>query len=149
MAQQDLMQRWLRGRQTIIVELAGLAREVRSDATSEASLLQRLKTFCADIVDYVSAGHFEIYSRLVDTADAARLFITLGTRLQCTTDQVLAFNDSVTRARPDRARLRRVLADVGMALEERLALEDRLIHAARVPLAGRPTPRAPVFATPT
>ena len=134
---QDLVQRWLNGRQTIIVELVGLTREVRSSAPSGEALQQRLKGFCADLVDYVSAGHFEIYSRLVATNDAARLFARLGTQLQRTTDQVLAFNDAIARKRPDLSRLRAMLAEVGLALEARLAIEDQLVSAARVSVTSR------------
>ena len=134
---QDLVQRWLNGRQTIIVELVGLTREVRSSAPSGEALQQRLKGFCADLVDYVSAGHFEIYSRLVATNDAARLFARLGTQLQRTTDQVLAFNDAIARKRPDLSRLRAMLAEVGLALEARLAIEDQLVGAARVAVTPR------------
>ena len=146
MAQQDLVHRWLQGRQTIIVELVGLTRTVRSATTADEALQHRLKAFCADIVDYVSAGHFDIYSRLVATPAAAALFAKLGAKLQVTTDRVLAFNDSMARKRPDFASLRRTLADVGIALEERLAIEDRLICAARVMATVRSAPPAPVFA---
>ena len=146
MAQQDLVRRWLRGRQSIIVELVGLTQEVGTAAPGDESLRLRLQRFCADVVDYVSAGHFEIYSCLVDTAEAAALFARLRTKLQLTTDRVLAFNDRIARKRPDLARLRQLLADVGIALEERLALEDRLIAAARVIANARTAARPTAFA---
>ena len=146
MAQLDLVQRWLRGRQNVIVELVGLTREVRSTAGSEEALHRRLQNFCADLVDYVSAGHFEIYSRLVSTTQAARLFAKLGAQLQHTTDNVLAFNDAVARRPPDLTRLRRMLTDVGIALEARLAIEDRLINAGRVMVSEREQQTTAMFA---
>ena len=66
--------------------------------------------------------------------------------MQQTTDNVLAFNDAVARKHPDLTRLRRLLADVGLALEARLAIEDRLINAGRVLVTERKQPHDAVFA---
>ena len=132
MAQQDLMQRWLKTRQTMIVELVGLTRELRSDHPADELLKLRFQCFCEHVVDYVSAGHFEIYPCLVAYPAAAACFAKTRTSLQQTTDKVLAFNAAVTRKTPDLSRQRRLLADVGIALEQRLAIEDRLIASARI-----------------
>ena len=147
MAQQDLVQRWLRGRQEIIVELVGLTREVRSVTATDAALQMRLQGFCAALVDYVSAGHFEIYSCLVDRGEAAALFSRVRAQLQRTTDKVLAFNDAVSRKRPDLVRLGSMLTSVGIAVEDRLAIEDRLIRAARVAATSHSAVPATAFAT--
>ena len=102
-----------------------------------AEQTQALHTLRTELVDYVSTGHFEIYSRVLPRrpqADAERhallqhIFHSIGR----STDTVLGFNDRFAQkseheegvtARP----LRQMLIRLSRALQLRFALEEQLL----------------------
>jgi regulator of sigma D len=135
MSDQELVQRWLAERRHLLIELVGISRAVRSrgtyTATNIKSLNVRLAQFCDRLVDYVSAGHFEVYADLTITPESARLLGRLWQQLKGTTDKVLAFNERVSRRQIERLPLGVALAELSLALEDRFTIEDRLVVAAK------------------
>lgn len=131
MSHQELVDRWLAERRHLLVELVGISRGVRSRTASAESLNVRVQMFCDRLVDYVSAGHFEVYADLTATPDGARLLSRLWQQLKTTTDKVLAFNERVSRKQMDRQQLGMALAETSLALEDRFTIEDRLVAAAK------------------
>ena len=64
----SLLQRWLGDRQQLLSLLCELGAVVRSGPHRSAAR-QKLDRFCEVLVDYVSAGHFEIYCALLDEGE--------------------------------------------------------------------------------
>lgn len=93
---------------------------------------QAIKSFCEILMDYLSAGHFEVYEMISSQiSDGTALLQTdeIFPKLQSSTDQALSFNDSYAEvsAQHDLAKFDVHLSNLGQSMEERFALEDRLI----------------------
>lgn len=128
-----LVQRWLQERQALIVQMMALSDEQRR-AADAAPLADRVAAFCEILMDYVSAGHFEIYDELLAEAEKrdSRLLAdgqSLFQRLQPTTDAVIRFNDIYEDPRDTEALawLSHELSILGPELENRFAIEDRML----------------------
>lgn len=130
-----LVDRWLAERQKVIVQFCALSGVHGLTKSATAATRNRLQKFCQLLLDYVSAGHFEIYYELVREAeefedggvDAAKALIPL---LNATTAKALDFNDKYVEAEAtESARLAKDLSLLGEVLEERFNHEDRLISA--------------------
>lgn len=128
-----LVQRWLTERQALIVLLLALGDEARR-ALDPTPLPERLQAFCEILMDYVSAGHFEIYDELLAEAEARQsrhlaAGQSLLSQLQASTDAAIRFND-IFEGPADAdalAHLSHELNELGQVLEERFACEDRMI----------------------
>lgn len=128
-----LVQRWLEERRALLAEWAALQGAQDSGVTAD-ELSGRLEAFCEILMDYVSAGHFEIYDELLgeferydalSPADGQALL----ERVQSTTDAVIRFNDLCEDPRrPETlAVLSHELPILALELESRFQTEDRLI----------------------
>lgn len=130
----DLIDRWLKERQELLVQYCDL-----SGAEAEAStedLKQKFNRLCEVLLDYVSAGHFEIYEQLIREAKefddgglelAARVY----PRIEKTTEVALAFNDRLEASgltESERPALFESLSKLGESLETRFEMEDFLIE---------------------
>lgn len=139
-----IIERWLENRQTLIVQYCALT-GVYSMQSDETKAAKRLSTFCELLVDYVSAGHFEVYYELIREAEefddgSADLAKELLPKLTDTTQEALDFNDlySVQDDTFSTNNLNRHLSTLGEVLETRFQLEDELIdvmHTAHKPQA--------------
>src|SRR5690606_11790677 len=94
----DIIDRWLQERQDMLVQycaLSGLSKTPDNASARE----DKLRRLCQIMVDYVSAGHFEVYDQLVregrdfEDQDALREAGELYDRIDATTEKVLDFND--------------------------------------------------------
>ncbi|WP_331343940.1 sigma D regulator [Cellvibrio sp. UBA7661] len=126
----DIIDRWLEERQTMLVQYCSL-----SGLDQDLSDLQRgekLRSFCQILVDYVSAGHFEVYDQLIkegrefDDADALKEAGKLYDIVDSTTEKLLDFNDKYLET-DDLSSLTDDLSKLGEALEVRFSTEDRLV----------------------
>ena len=130
-AVEDLLTRWLKERR----ELLGRYTEIAVVLDSEPDpmkLTQRQKTLCAVLVDYVSAGHFEVFHELLNEAEsfadgsgalARRIMPAIGD----TTEVILAYEEKYGSGDIHPTTLQRDLSSLGEVLETRFVLEDRLI----------------------
>lgn len=124
----QVVDRWLMDRQALLVsfcELAGINKQ--SESLPDAD---EIANFCSALLDYLSAGHFEVFDILVEDDDEGLdLKDKLYPKLTKTTDAALAFNDTFAQAvTPEQAAgFDSALAKLGETLEERFALEDELI----------------------
>ena len=131
---QALVDRWLAERQELVVLLFSLSDANEFTAKCSQSL-NKLRQFSQILLDYVSAGHFEVYDQLVREAEEYHdgsecLLSKLFPQIKQTTDVALAFNDSYdTDEHCEQAlgRLKDELSVLGESLTQRFALEDRLI----------------------
>lgn len=126
----EIIDRWLEDRQAMLVQYCAL-----SGLDQNLSDLQRgekLRGFCQILVDYVSAGHFEVYDQLIkegrefDDAEALQEAGKLYDTIDTTTERLLDFNDKYLET-DDVSSLTVDLSHLGEALEVRFSAEDRLI----------------------
>ncbi|EIK54772.1 anti-RNA polymerase sigma 70 factor [Stutzerimonas stutzeri TS44] len=124
-----LIDRWLQERHALVNAFDGL--HVESDSATR----QALQKFCQLLVDYVSAGHFEIYEQLLAEAKAfgdargIELAKQIYPRIETITQVLLAFNDRCEKGDCfDSPGLSEELRQLGQLLHERFDLEDCLIE---------------------
>jgi len=127
---------WLTERQELLVKyckLAGLPPfESETKALPEA---YDVNSFCQILIDYLSAGHFEVYNDIVKQCqehgpESASLAEQIYPQITATTDLLVSFNDKYTNitTETDLSGFDTDLSKVGQILEQRLELEDELIH---------------------
>lgn len=125
----DIIDRWLEERKQMLVNFCAL-----SDAglnTEEQG--KTLETMCEIMVDYVSAGHFEIYDQLIkegrdfNNEDGLQTAGKLYRVIDGTTEQLLDFNDKY-QATDDLTSLAEDLSVLGEQLETRFEAEDQMIQ---------------------
>lgn len=127
----DMIDRWLDSRKRTLVAYFKL----RSDIAA-VEQVEPLQDFCATLMDYVSAGHFEIYEQLIREArefDDGGLDLAhqLYPALETTTEAILHFNDKYDTAEQCARHVDDLPADLsqlGESMTERFELEDRLIE---------------------
>ena len=125
----EIIDRWLQERQDMLVQYCALGslnqsnNELRGDT---------LRTLCQILVDYVSAGHFEIYDQLMkegrefDDEEALHEAGALFTVIDNTTEELLDFNDKYLET-DDLTSLDSDLSKLGQTLETRFTAEDGMI----------------------
>lgn len=128
----ELIDRWLQERREVLVDFCALG-EIHDFDSHNTVHREKLKAFCEILVDYASAGHFEVYDQLIqegkDLHDdegletAKHLFQTID----ATTEVILDFNDKYLET-DDLRTLAKDLSQLGISLEARLTTEDRMIE---------------------
>lgn len=143
----SLIDRWLDQRRSLLVSFIEL--KEACDSELEAVSKARIDTFSETLMDYISAGHFEIYPQLAEEArafndeSALQIASQLLERLEMSTEMVLEFDqdyDSPVRCQQHLARLPAWIDRLAKGLTERFALEDQLIarlHAANSPQSNK------------
>lgn len=129
------LDRWLDERQDLLVrycKIAGLPPYQQNSEQLPAAA--EIREFCEILIDYVSAGHFELYDHILEEASAHNQS-TLSFANQVypliadTTEISLSFHDSYAEVL-DTDELPSFITDIstlGEALQNRLELEDKLI----------------------
>ena len=128
----QLIGRWLRERQNLIVQFCALSGIHDSRPDAEATT-KRLEHFCELLVDYVSTGHFEVYYELIREAEAfddgsAELAKSLLPHIIDSTEQAMHFHDTYTDAKATAEALPKDLSKLGETLAGRFDYEDQLIE---------------------
>lgn len=124
----QLIDRWLNERHQLIEAYSVLTTQAHDQ--TKATPLQ----FCQILLDYVSAGHFEVYEQLIQEAEsfndtrALELAKQIYPRIESITNQALKFNDSIDNGDLREHGLSTALAILGQQLHERFELEDCLIE---------------------
>jgi regulator of sigma D len=128
---------WLEERQEWLVrycQLAGLPPFERSQKNTMPEQ-DEVHRFCQIMMDYVSAGHFEIYDKVIADCESKNeeslsLAQSLTPKISQLTDYTLTFNDKFTdkKNRSQLEDFNEDLSKLGQVMEERFALEDQLIH---------------------
>ena len=126
-----LIDRWLQERHELVKAFAVLNETTQAPALNAADV----QRFCEILVDYVSAGHFEVYEQLTNEAKAfgdergLELAKQIYPRIEAITEVALAFNDHCDNGDSrDSASLHAELKRLGQLLHERFELEDCLIE---------------------
>ncbi|MBM7063255.1 sigma D regulator [Pseudomonas sp. UL073] len=125
----QLIDRWLQERQDLVKSYAALQQN------SQSSTNELHQHFCELLVDYVSAGHFEVYEQLNGEAKAfgdqrgLELAKQIYPRIEAITEAALAFNDRFDNGDcRDNLTVSAELKRLGQLLHERFELEDCLIE---------------------
>ena len=123
----NIIDRWLQERQLLLVSYCSLA-EIPSTTPSP----EQITEVCQLLVDYVSAGHFEVYDQLVREArefgneralaEAEKLISSIDS----TTEYALDFNDKYLET-DDLTTISTDLSKLGEVLAIRFECEDRMI----------------------
>ena len=123
-----IIDRWLQERQDMLVQYCAIG---EADQNEEVRG-EKLRRLCQILVDYVSAGHFEIYDQLIkegrefDDEEALHEAGSLFTIVDGTTEKLLDFNDKYLET-DDLSSLNQDLSSLGETLEIRFSAEDRMI----------------------
>jgi len=126
-----IIDRWLQERQDMLVQYCAIGGADQASGNDEARG-EKLRRLCQILVDYVSAGHFEIYDQLIkegrefDDEEALHEAGRLFTIVDNTTEKLLDFNDKYLET-DDLSSLDPDLSSLGETLEIRFSAEDRMI----------------------
>ncbi len=127
----SIIDRWLQERQEMLVEYCALSDVGPFDDTNPEHG-ERVKRLCQIMMDYVSAGHFEIYDQLIkegrefEDDEGLTTANELYKIIDPTTEILLDFNDKY-EAIDDLSSLSEDLSTVGQALATRFESEDKMI----------------------
>lgn len=130
-----VIDKWLNERQKLIVlycKIAGFSPTAQKEhALPEPTLIE---DFCQILMDYLSAGHFEVYDDIAKAfeekgTESQQLASNLYPLISNTTDIALDFNDKYAEVGEEDllADFDNDLSTLGEALEVRFSLEDELI----------------------
>jgi regulator of sigma D len=128
----DIIDRWLQERQDLLVTYCSLSEQLESD-----DACQKVQKLCQILVDYVSAGHFEVYDQLIKEGrefnDEAALKEAneLFSKIDITTEFALDFNDKYQET-DDLETISADSSKLGEMLESRFETEDRMIEVLHV-----------------
>ncbi len=132
---EQVVERLLKERQELIVLLCKI--DGLEEYTSKKTPTNvKIKAFCQILMDYVSAGHFEVYEKLMAEGDVfgdteTKVIENFYPKIEQSTGLAVTFNDkyeTVEENLQDMGELQRDLSALGEALEERFQLEDELIE---------------------
>ncbi|GAB2189740.1 sigma D regulator [Sessilibacter sp. MAH2] len=127
----EIIDRWLAERQELLVLFCSLS-GVKSFQDSDPEYGPKILKLCQLLVDYVSAGHFEVYENLIEEGrhfedteglkKAADYYQTIDK----TTESLLDFNDKYAEI-DDLSTLVGDLSIMGETLAHRFEAEDQMI----------------------
>lgn len=126
-----MLQRWLGDRQQLLGLLCRLG-DRNGGGLRRSETRQLLDRFCESLVDYVSAGHFEVFGKLLGAGERlgsrqSRELARLYAGIVPTTIAALDFNDHYFNGGSGRD-LMADLSRLGQLLAERFDCEDALIR---------------------
>lgn len=131
----EIIDRWLNERKELLVDYCELSNAVKNaESDNQGGMLRKL---CQIMVDYVSAGHFEVYEQLMqeakefDDTEGLRVAGGLYKTIDATTEMILDFNDKYQET-DDLDTLNTDLSKVGEWLATRFEAEDRMIEVLHV-----------------
>lgn len=122
---------WLKERSSLIQSW----HHVLDNAIKQQSVERAVQELCQRLMDYVSAGHFEIYEKLLEEAKAFNdSFIKFAEpiyqNIGVSTERALRFNEKYATGKSYQLRRKQLpfeLSKLGEALEERFEAEDQLV----------------------
>lgn len=132
-----IVDKWLNQRQQLIVEFCTVSGVHALTEAETQDHSNGLRHFCELLVDYISAGHFEVYDHLIQEAEeledcsALELAKNIYPQLSETTEIALAFNDHIDSLTSNDSldpKLAQKLSKLGESLVVRFELEDQLVH---------------------
>ncbi|MER2490366.1 sigma D regulator [Catenovulum sediminis] len=132
----NAIDKWLEERRELLVRYCKLAGLPPFEADkSKLPGSQEIAEFCQVLVDYLSAGHFEVFDNIasqckVSGGESLELAKRLWPKINDTTDIALSFDDKYAEIEESANwdKFDSDLSNLGQALEDRFDYEDQLIH---------------------
>ncbi|APG20832.1 anti-RNA polymerase sigma 70 factor [Kosakonia radicincitans DSM 16656] len=128
-----LVDHWLLVRKQLLVSYYNLV-GIKPGKGSYMQLNEKaLDDFCHNLVEYLSAGHFNIYERIISEMEGASPLLAatqLYPQLEANTVELMNYYDSSLENAIDDdncLEFQQALSDIGEALAARFMLEDKLI----------------------
>jgi regulator of sigma D len=127
----ELLSRWLKGRNTLLSKYTDIVLSTEASLDGE-KIDQGQKALGEHILDYVSEGHFEVFHELINEAElfadgGRELAARLIPEISDTTEVILAYEEKYGAGLEYPETLERDLSALGEILESRFVLEDQLI----------------------
>lgn len=132
----EIIDRWLKERQELLVVFCKLSEAAQDDMLDEYSE-KSLQNLCQILVDYVSAGHFEVYNQLLkegqefNNQEGLRTASQSFKTIDSSTEYILEFNDKYQET-DDLITLIDDLSQLGEIMAARFEAEDSMIEALHV-----------------
>ncbi len=127
---------WLAERSQLIILYCKLSGNRNQQELPDS---HQVNQFCDILIDYVSAGHFEVYEQIVNACEtngpsSIELLEKLYPKISETTDIVVNFNDKYSQfsEKEGLKMLDNDLSLLGEAIAKRVELEDSLIETLNV-----------------
>ena len=128
----ERIKHWLEARRMLLVTFCELSNveDFHDDDLAQGQLLQ---TFCQQLVDYISEGHFEIFEQLINEghlfndAEALASGKRLLPAIYALTDLILDFNDKYL-ATDDLSSVAIDLSSLGERMAQRFEIEDNMVN---------------------
>lgn len=131
-----LVDHWLHARKQLLVSYYNLV-GIKPGKGSYLQLNEKaLDDFCHNLVEYLSAGHFNIYERIISEMEGTSPLLAatqLYPQLETNTIEIMNYYDSSLETAIDDdncLEFQQALSDIGEALAARFTLEDKLIALA-------------------
>ncbi len=134
----EAVSNWLAERSQVIVmycRLSGFRNQTKLPENDQ------INGFCDVLIDYVSAGHFEVYQQIasdceINGPNSIKLLNELYPDISKTTDIVVDFNEKYSKMMASEdiemmSKFDRDLSILGEAIAKRVDLEDNLIETLR------------------
>lgn len=134
----ELVDQWLQARKQLLVAYCTLV-GIKPNKEKHTPLNEKaLENFCHNLVDYLSAGHFQCYDKIIKQVESApspkmSLAVNIYPKLWTNTEQIMAFHDRYTEVDIDQdvcLEFHQALSDICETLAARFTLEDKLIQLA-------------------
>ena len=132
----ELVDQWLYARKHLLVAYYNMV-GIKPNKESLSALNEKaLDNICHNQEDYLSAGHFNIYERVIDEMEGASPLLAatqIYPQLEANTQQIMDFYDTNLENAIDDdncIEFQQALSGIGEALEARFSLEDKLIELA-------------------
>lgn len=125
------IENWLKERQELLILFYRLLKVHPFDEEHLESDVEILQDFCQILIDYVSAGHFEIFEKIAEANEYTNnggLNRDLLVNILRTTVTSMDFS-SKYESSLDYTELKQDLSKLGEALAKRMDLEDALIQS--------------------
>ncbi len=130
-AVEEMLGRWLKGREKLLRKYTDIV--LCTQASLDGAEIDSGQVALGEvIVDYMSAGHFEVFHQLINEAElfedgGEKLAARLIPEISDTTEFILAYEEKYGAGQEYPATLERDLSALGEILESRFELEDQLI----------------------
>lgn len=138
----DIIDKWLQDRKKLLVQyckLSDVAEKINEENSGAG-----VQALCQIMVDYMSAGHFEVYDQLLkegqefDDQDGLAAASECFKIVDSTTEDILDFNDKYQET-DDLGTIVKDLSDLGEVLAHRFEAEDSMIEVLHVAHKDRAT----------
>lgn len=135
----EMVKRWMQQRIDLTQDFETIVSPTGNENLT-SNIDQRIRAFCQSLVDYVSAGHFEVYNELIHEArefgdGSLSAGLDIFHAIENSTDKALDFNDKYDpKTFSQNGKFQRSLSELsedlvalGRLLNRRFELEDQLI----------------------